>query len=378
MEMIGLAYAVFIACWLLLVYVFAGYPAWVWLQARVAPKPVNKQIITPTVSVIIAVRDGARFIQTKLSNLGTLNYPRDLIEIIIACDGCSDATASLARHFGDPRVRVLDFKDRRGKAACLNDAIAAAKGEVLLLTDVRQKLAPVALRELVANLADPAVGAAGGELLLADAETGFAHSVDAYWRYEKMIRYAESQSGSTIGVSGAIYVMRRELYKPLPEGTVLDDVLVPMRVVAAGKRVIFEPRALAWDRVTQVPAEERVRKIRTLAGNCQLVQIAPWLLLPWRNPAWFRFVSHKLLRLVAPWLLLLLAMTSTYLTTYHLACTVTFVLLLLGGVLVLAGRLLPVFARWLPVKLAVAFFYLNLFAAQALLTFARNRGLNLW
>lgn len=376
--MIGLAYAVFLACWVLLAYIFAGYPLLVWLQARLWPRPVHKQAIRPTVSIIIAVRDGARFIQGKLSNLGTLNYPRERIEIIVACDGCTDATASLARHFGDPRVRVLDFRRHRGKAACLNDAVAIARGEVLLMTDVRQKLAPVALRELVANLADPSVGAAGGELLLADAETGFAHSVDAYWRYEKLIRHSESLSGSTIGVSGALYAMRRELYRPLPQGTVLDDVLVPMRVIAAGKRVVFEPRALAWDRVTQAPAEERVRKIRTLAGNCQLIQLAPWLLWPGRNPAWFRFASHKLLRLAAPWLLLALSLTSTYLATVHLACAATFALLLAGGALVLAGRMQPVVARWLPVRLAVAFFYLNLFAAQALLAFARNRGLQLW
>lgn len=376
--MTAVTYAVFWTCGLLLAHIFSGYPLWIWLQARLFPRPLHKQGITPTVSVVIAAYDGADYIQSKLTNLGNLHYPDDKLEIIIACDGCHDDTAQLARQFGDRRVRVLEFPTRRGKAACLNSAIGEARGEMLLLTDVRQKLAPQALRELVANLADPTVGAVGGELMLSDPETGFAQSVDAYWRYEKLIRYAESRSGSTIGVSGALYAMRRELFQPLPEGTVLDDVLIPMRVIAAGQRVVFEPAALAWDRVTQAPVEERRRKIRTLAGNCQLIQLAPWLLLPWRNPAWFRFVSHKLLRLLGPWLLLMLALTSACLATSYLACAVVLVMLLIGASLVVIGRLQPAPVRWLPVRLAVAFFYLNLFAAQAVVSFARNRGLHLW
>jgi cellulose synthase/poly-beta-1,6-N-acetylglucosamine synthase-like glycosyltransferase len=363
--------------WLLL-HVFVGYPAWMWLLARVQPVPVQKQTVTPTVTVVIAVHDGGRDIRAKLKNLCSLDYPRENIDIIVACDGCRDDTGVLSRHCGDPRVRVLDFAERRGKAACLNDAIAIARGEVLLLTDVRQKLSPTALRELVANLADPTVGAVSGELHLEDVSTGFAQGVDAYWRYEKLIRLSESRSGSTIGVSGALYAMRRELFEPLPPGTVLDDVLIPMRVAATGRRVVFEPRALAWDQPSQQPAEERKRKIRTLAGNYQLIQLAPWLLSPASNPLWFRFVSHKLLRLLAPWLLLLLALTAAVLATRHAMYALLLLLLLAGMVLVVVERLLPVAGRWLPVRLAVAFYYLNLFAAQALIAFTRNRGLHLW
>jgi cellulose synthase/poly-beta-1,6-N-acetylglucosamine synthase-like glycosyltransferase len=376
--MMSLAY---IACWgcvFLLAHVFVGYPAWMWLLARVNPKPVHKRTVTPTVTVVIAVFDGAQYIRAKLKNLRALDYPSEKIEIVIACDGCRDATAALARHLGGAQVRVLTFPERRGKAACLNDAIAIAQGEVLLLTDVRQKLSPVALRELVANFADPAVGAVSGELHLENVNSGFAQGVDAYWRYEKLIRLAESNSGSTIGVSGALYAMRRELYQPLPPGTVLDDVLVPMRVAASGRRVVFEPRALAWDQPSLHLADERKRKIRTLAGNYQLVQLAPWLLSPWSNPLWFRFVSHKLLRLLAPWLLLLLAFSSAALATRHPMYALMFLLLLFGAALVAAERLLPPLGRWLPVRLAVAFFHLNLFAAQALIAFARNRGLHLW
>ncbi|HUH54640.1 MAG TPA: glycosyltransferase family 2 protein [Rhodanobacter sp.] len=363
---------------LLLVHVFAGYPVCMWLMASLAPQPVRKRDITPTVTIVIAVHDGAGEVDAKLANLNALDYPPQLLDIVIVCDGCGDDTAERCRRFGDPRLRVLEFAERRGKAACLNDGIAIATGEVLLLTDIRQRLAPVALRELTANLGDESVGAVSGELQLEDAQTGFARGVDAYWRYEKLIRHAESRAGSTVGVSGALYAMRRDLFRPLPAGTVLDDVLVPMQVVAAGKRVVFEPLALAWDRPSQHPAQEQKRKIRTLAGNYQLIQLAPWLLSPTGNPLWFRFVSHKLLRLLAPWLLLLFASSSAALASRHVIYAAAVLLLAVGVALVVAGKLRPTLGKLAPIRLLGAFFYLNLFAAQALVAFVRNRRLHLW
>ena len=370
-----------IAFWvsvLLLVQVFAGYPLEMWLLARWRPRPIGKRSILPTVTVVIAVHDGAAQIEAKLANLAALNYPREALDIVIACDGCTDATAALARGCGDTRVQVLEFAERRGKAACLNDAVAQARGDVLLMTDVRQRLAPDALRELVANFADVAVGAVSGELHLEDAQTGFARGVDAYWRYEKLIRHAESRSGSVVGVTGALYAIRRSLFRPLPPGTVLDDVLVPMRVVAAGRRVVFEPAALAWDRPSQQPAQEQRRKIRTLAGNFQLVQLAPWLLLPWRNPLWLRFIGHKLLRLLAPWLLLTMAVTSALLANRYMECALVLAGVICGAILLTGAHLWPALARPAPVRLLRAFCYLNLFTAQALLAYLRNRRLHLW
>lgn len=363
---------------LLLVHVYIGYPLCMWLLARWRSLPVQRQAATPTVTIIMAVHDGVAWMSRKLANLSELNYPHDHLEVVIVCDGCTDETARLCRDFSGLRVHVLEFEQRRGKAACLNDAVDAAEGEVLLMTDVRQRLNPESLRELVADLSDPTVGAVSGELCLIDAKTGFARSVDAYWRYEKMIRQAESSTGSMIGVTGALYALRRTLYQPLPEGTVLDDVLIPMRVAAAGWRVIFEPRALAWDQPSAQPEDERRRKIRTLAGNYQLVQLAPWLLQPWSNPLWFRFVSHKLLRLLAPWLILVVVAASVLLVGRHFLYSLT-LLACIGGVgLVALGRLRPAWAQWMPVRLATAFWYLNLFAAEALFRFARNRRLHLW
>ena len=166
-----------------------------------------------------------------------------------------------------------------------------------MLTDARQGLDEAAIERLVEDLGDPTVGAVGGQVVLdGDAPVG------AYWRYESLLRRLEGESGSTVGVSGALYAVRRELMAPLPEETILDDLLVPMRVRLAGRRVAFEPAARCYD--TALPStQEWPRKVRTLSGNFQLLLLEPALLAPWRNPSWFDFVSHKLLRLVVPYAL---------------------------------------------------------------------------
>src|SRR5690606_20215972 len=197
--------------------------------AAMRPKMLARTHVAPapTVTAILCAYEAQAVVAEKLRNLLALEHPADRLDVIVACDGCSDGTARVCRDLGDPRVRVLEFAQRRGKAACLNDAVAEARGEVLLMVDVRQRLEPDALQRLLGCLSDPAVGAASGELCFESPGTGFARSVDAYWRYEKLIRQAESRSGSTVGVTGALYVMRRALYDPIPPGTVLDDVLLP-------------------------------------------------------------------------------------------------------------------------------------------------------
>lgn len=371
----------YLVCWgsfWTLTYLFVGYPLLISLRAWVAPRPVRKQAYLPTVSVIIVVRNGVRHIRSKLKNLRALDYPREYIEIIVACDGCSDRTAALVRHAHDPRARALEFPVPRGKACCLNDAVATARGEVLLMTDVQQKLSPLALRELVANLGDPRVGVASGSLELENVRSAFARGVNAYWRYETFLRRQESRSGSTVGASSSLYAVRRELFRPLPPDTLLDDVLIPMRVAAAGHRVVFEPHAIAWGEPAQEPLQEQPRRLRSAIGCFQLLELAPWLLSPARNPLWLRFVSHKALRLFAPWLVLAMLLSAAYLARDHRVYAAALVVPLLGIVLVLVERVRPHVGQWLPVRLAVAFFYLNLYAAQASIVFARTRGEHSW
>jgi cellulose synthase/poly-beta-1,6-N-acetylglucosamine synthase-like glycosyltransferase len=212
-------------------------------------------------------------------------------------------------------VRIFLKPISQGKAAGLNDAIKLATGEVLLFTDARQRIESEALRLLVENFADPEVGAASGELMLGDPSTGeTGKGMGLYWLVEKKVRELESAAGSVVGATGAIYCVRRNLLdpSPLPEGTILDDVLLPMQIVRKGSRVVFDSRARAWDSPDLGKSREFARKVRTLSGTYQLLQLAPWLLSS-GNAIRFEFVSHKLSRLAVPFALLALLIASMFL-----------------------------------------------------------------
>jgi cellulose synthase/poly-beta-1,6-N-acetylglucosamine synthase-like glycosyltransferase len=226
---------------------YAGYPLVCALRARIGRRPMRPDPqFRPRVSILIAAYREHGTIARKLESLAQQTYPAELIEVIVACDGSDDGTPEVANEAAaralSGRARVLALPQRGGKPTALNAAAAAASGEVLVLTDARQPLSPETIQALVEDLGDPTVGAVGGELVLGgDAPAG------AYWKYEAMIRKWEAASGSTVGVSGALYAIRRALWQPMPPETILDDVLQPMRVRLAGKRVGFEPRAKAFD-----------------------------------------------------------------------------------------------------------------------------------
>jgi cellulose synthase/poly-beta-1,6-N-acetylglucosamine synthase-like glycosyltransferase len=264
------------------------------------------------VSIIVACHNEAQNIQSRINNLLESDYPAELLEIIVVSDGSTDRTADLARLAQSARVRALHYRERSGKAAALNVGVEYASGEVIVFADARQRFEPRAIRELVANMSDPRIGAASGELLL-DAPAGscVGEGVGLYWKYEKWIRKSESRFNSVIGATGAIYAIRRELWKPLPPSTILDDVYTPMHIALRGRRVVFEEKARAYDRASASASGEFARKVRTLTGNYQLCQLMPRLLLPWGALA-FQFYSHKLMRLAAPVFMLLLLASSAF------------------------------------------------------------------
>ena len=298
-----------------IVYAYVGYPVWLWLHSWWSPWPVLRGPGLPPVSAVMVVRNEESAIARKLENLLTLDYPAEKLEVVTVSDGSSDGTEMALAEFErqDPRVRVVAKQASKGKAAGLNDAIALARGEILLFTDARQQIEPGALRFLIENFGDPQVGAASGELMLGDPASGeTAKGMGLYWRIEKKIRELESASGSVAGATGAIYCERRALLDPLPEGTILDDVLLPMQVVRRGGRVIFDSRARAWDSPDLGESREFSRKVRTLSGNYQLLQLAPWLLSS-ANAIRFEFISHKLSRLIVPFALLGLLIASIFL-----------------------------------------------------------------
>jgi cellulose synthase/poly-beta-1,6-N-acetylglucosamine synthase-like glycosyltransferase len=361
------ALIIFWASAALIIYAYLGYPALLWCRNRIRRRPVSKHPIEPSVSVILVVRNEQSRIAAKLANICALDYPADKLEIVIVSDASTDGSVEAVRNYRplrSQRITLLELAPRSGKAAGLEKAIAASKNEILLFTDVRQEIELSALRNLVANFADSGVGCVSGELMLRKAGTSMRGDVSLYWRIEKLVRKLESESGSVIGATGALYAARREAVVPPPVGTILDDVFIPMHVVKSGLRVIFESAAMAWDTTCDERQEFR-RKVRTLAGNYQLVQIAPWL-LQWDNPVLLSFVSHKLLRMWVP-LFLLGAWFANLMLISREFYLVTFVIQCLGYLAALSALLLP--KRFVPAICSAAFSMLLLNAAAVVAAF---------
>ncbi len=292
---------------LVVVYTYVAYPVLVACWARLLPYRIQPRPgFEPTVSVCLSVHNGERFLERKLKSLQGLDYPAHLLEILIYSDGSTDGTVQLARQLAerDPRVRVFECAERLGKPSGLNLLRTEASGYVLLMTDVRQTLSPQALRALLEPLSDATVGCVSGNLVLL-GNTG----AGAYWLYEKFIRGAEARLGGMVGVSGSLYAIRRNDLHALPSDLLLDDMFIPLLTAGGHKHIVLSQAAEAYDEAN-LDEQEFGRKVRTLAGNYQLIAKLPWLLIPFRNPLWFQLVSHKLMRLVCPFALLGLLLAS--------------------------------------------------------------------
>lgn len=373
--------ALLISSMLWVAYTFAGYPAMIWLVAKLRPRPNERAAISPSVAIVIVAYNEAVGIASKIESCLQQTYAAARLRVVVASDGSVDGTAEIARRFEQQAVTLLDFSMRRGKAACLNDAIAACHEEIIVLTDARQRLAPDAVAKLVENFADLSVGAASGELMFESGDSDFGGGVDAYWRYEKFIRRHEAIVHSVAGATGALYAIRRSEFEPIAPHTILDDVLVPMNIVLRGRRVVFDERALAFDRPAQHVVQERARKVRTLAGNFQLIAQYPHLLHPRRNPIFVQYFSHKVMRLIAPYALLLLLFSNALVVSSTNAAGVYAWLLaaqLVCYALAAIGILWPPLQRFRVVRLAAAFVVLNWFAVLGLLHFLRRNDAHLW
>lgn len=292
-------------CVFLALYPYVGYPAIVYLLTRLTGgRTWSRAAYRAPVSIVITAYNEERRIVARvleLARIAAAHHPQS--EVIAVSDGSTDGTMSALRSIEAHNLRLIEFESNLGKSQAINAGMAAARCDIVVLADVRQSWNDQTLPLLLENFADPEVGAASGDLELCRVGQGL-RSVGLYWRFEKWLRHQESRLNSSIGVTGAVCAVRRALFRPLPGGTILDDVLWPMVVVLAGFRVIHDSRAKAFD---QLPADiggEYQRKLRTLSGNYQLLSLRPALLMPWRNPAWFQFVSHKVMRLASPWFFL--------------------------------------------------------------------------
>lgn len=372
--------AALIIFWLslaILAHTFVGYPLLIALLARMRPKPLAVIASSePRVTVIVAAFNEAARIRARIENLFASDLPADRLKVLVVSDGSSDSAAEVIRAIGDSRVNVIERRERSGKAACLNAAIAEASSELIVFTDARQRFAPDTIARLVLHFADPQVGAVSGALEIEQSDAGVAAGVDVYWRLEKFLRAAESRFDSSIGCTGAVYAIRRELFSPIPEDTVLDDVVIPMQIAVRGFRVLHDPFAVAFDPQQLDPARERIRKRRTLAGNFQMLfRYAAWL-LPWRNRLWWQLISHKYLRVCAPLFLAAALGANAALAT---APFYRVVLALHLGFYALAvlGLASPT-AKPRLLSIPAAFVFLNWNAAAAFWTYLTSSELHRW
>lgn len=327
--------------WLSLIgilYTYIGYPLILWVLARVRARPWTPAPISPSVSIILAVRNGMPLLKSRVHQLLAMDYP-NLEELIIVSDGSTDGTAEYLSAQKLAKLRAIILTDHGGKATAVNAGIAKATGELIVFVDLRPEIAPGALQQLVSNFADPAIGCVAGEYILApdNQADGSASVGRAYWLYEQWLRNREAAIDSVVGVPGCFYAVRRALATPQPPGIILDDMFQPLAVVRRGYRSVVDPKALVVDKWPKKIEGEFRRKVRTLAGNFQLVALAPWI-LSGQNRIFFQFFSHKLMRLIVPYLLVLLLIScavlargSTFFAVLTVVQAVGWLLAIVGG-----------------------------------------------
>ena len=343
----------------LLFFTFVGYPLLIAWMTRGRSTPAPDFEPAEVCIVIIAYNESGR-IMARIENLLASDYPAEMLRVLVVSDGSTDDTVAKIAELKNDRVRTIALPQREGKAAGLNAAISSCTAPIVVFTDARQTFAGDTIRKLVTRFGDPKIGAVSGELEIAGSPGGTGSGVDAYWKLERFLRARESMLDSCIGCTGAVYAIRRELFTPLPTDTVLDDVVVPMRIAIAGHRVVHESTALAFDPQSLEPVAEKRRKSRTLAGNFQMLFRHPAWLLPWRNRLWWQLIAHKYLRLAGPLLLFTTFLTSATLSGSHpfyraalLLQTVFYLLAVLGMTLPLRLKILTLPAGFVFLNAAV-------------------------
>jgi cellulose synthase/poly-beta-1,6-N-acetylglucosamine synthase-like glycosyltransferase len=297
-----------LACLGLVVYAYVGYPGLLWVLSKVTrarPRRAGTPTEWPSVSIIVSAYNEEQVIDERLRNLRDLDYPPERLECLIGSDGSTDRTTSIVEASSGGAIRLVAFPERRGKASVLNDLVARAKGDILVLTDANTFFRPDAVRALVTALwRHPTACAVVGRLELR-SPTAAGNLDGTYWSYETWLKALESHFGVVLGANGAIYAFRRERYRPIPADTIVDDFLIPMTMrLHGGGEVFFVPAARAWETSPAQVSHELRRRVRIGAGDFQALTWTWRLLLPWKGMVAFSYFSHKVLRWLGPWLML--------------------------------------------------------------------------
>jgi len=311
----------------LIVYHHIGYPILLKLVSRNSLnkpldhysrsyKPSNDDNKLPEIHLIMPAYNEAENVADKLRNLAAVDYPSDKLKISLICDGCSDKTAHIARQVSletecqHLNIYIQEKRKNRGKVAIVNEAVSASTSDIIALSDISALISIDALLIAVAHFNDPKIGVVSGSYrLLSPGSAG----EEAYWSYQTAIKMRESATGSTLGVHGAFYLLRRDLFVPLAPDTINDDFILPMQVVAQGYRAVYEPNIIAVELEQSTASLDQSRRKRIAAGNVQQVLRLLHLLNPRFKGVAFNFASGKTLRVLMPFFLLFFLFASAVL-----------------------------------------------------------------
>lgn len=383
-ELRGMVISVllFWCCILTLAYVYAGYPLLIVLSGWLRNRVVQKGPMQPMVSLIIVAFNEEESIRERLDNALALDYPAPRMEVIVASDGSSDSTASIVERYAEYGVRLLTLP-RQGKIHALNQAVLQASGEVLVFSDANTLFDRQALRRLVENLADPQVGGVAGHTgyVMSRGSESTSRGEGLYWSYDTWLKEMESRTGSVVSAHGGIYAIRRELYQRPEDAAVTDDFAISTAVIEQGFRLVFEPRALAYEVAVPEAHREFSRKVRLMTRGWRSVLLRRRLLNPFRHGFYSLVLfSHKVLRRVVPVFLLTVLLSSLLLSVDSQFYLGVFVAQLLFYIAALTGYVLRCHPLGRTSPLCVPFFYClaNAAAAVALVKFVRGERVELW
>ena len=349
----------------LILYIYLGYPLLLALLARLVPVSVRRdEQCCPTATLLIIAHNEERVIADKLNNSLQLEYPPERLRIVVASDGSTDSTNELVAAYAAQGVQLLAFAENRGKIAALNEAVSRINTDIVIFSDANVIYEPQALRRLMSNFADSSVGAVSGRVVLLNDTLSYGNSERLYYRIEHFIQQQEGALGALVGADGAMYAVRRELFRPPPDDTVLDDLVIAMSVARQGYRVMHEPEARGFEQNLHELRDEFRRKARIISGGFQYL-LRRDMLPGFSQPLLlFNFVSHKLLRWLsgALFIPLLLLLVHIHVTPGLAQPFYSLALYGLGAALLLAacGQFVPAFRKITPINMLHYFFMLAL------------------
>ena len=315
----------FWTCALLVAYTYVLYPCVLFVVYALSQARTDLRYLTgrrerrrialsdgdlPAVTLVIPAYNEDAHLEEKIVNIRDLDYPRDLLQVVIVSDGSNDRTNEILARIQDPLIEAVVRPDRNGKWAAVNEGVRRARHDILVMSDAATLFQPDALRQLVRHFRDPRVGVVCGALRFRGGEE-FKQTEGVYWRYETMLRLMEARLGATLTASGAIYALRRDCYRPLTADDVIDDFVVPMRARKLGYSVVFDPEAEAAEFAGDTVKDEFTRRVRLAVGSFralhELIQV------PMGAMASLSFFSHKFLRWILPFLLIGLLASNVFL-----------------------------------------------------------------